>query len=103
MSIRGECVPFLFEHVKCVVDCLICLVNELVRVIGVFSEDINKSCKDALSNRFHWCYDLIKFGLVALSLECFALLDKLVIVRVEIPVALFTEVLGLTHESLNDD
>ena len=71
--------------------------------MGVFSEDINKSCKDALSNLFHWCYDLIKFGLVALSLECFTLLDKLVIVRVEIPVALFTEVLGLTHESLNDD
>ena len=103
MSIRGECVPFLFKHVKCVVDCLICLVNKHVRVIGVFSEDINKSCKDALSNRFHWCNDLIKFGLVALSLKCFALLDKLVIVRVEISVALFTEVLGLTHESLNND
>ena len=72
-------------------------------MLGVLSENISKSGKDASPDSLHWLDDCIEFSFVTLLLESFALQDKIFKVRVEILVALFTEVLGLTHESLDNN
>ena len=72
-------------------------------MLGVLSENISKSGKDASSDILHWLDDCAKFGFITLFFKIFALLDETFKVRVEMLVALFTEFLGLTHESLDDD